>query len=432
MLSLPCLDEVGPEDDTDDQVDDEKRQARLGQASCGVHFGTMLLACQVVAGNSFDTAYLSYDRKGNHKVQLAARGILTHDHYFLHVPQSADDSDTTSYAVTPNFQEWRFPEALPTSWHSIAMTPRDTKPSCIISGRMKTEKAHVIPQSQDKWYTDNAMCDYSQGAQSVYNSVENVFRLRVDLQRIFDDCAFALVPKPDAEGRQHTVVHFFSITNDAGDAAFWHHNQKVHSLESVAPQFLFARFALTVFARIKDFILRGERRRIAVVLRGIDSNGSPVWVTREVEMDRAQRLSRYGAGGSRGSSPSKRSRPQSESQQGDGQESLVGVGAFGYALAEPGKLSDVSCTSRIRAWLEANETDDDPLSSKRRRIGGDDDFPPSLTSVLSLQTHTDEWSSAAKTVEFDPTGTVALEKDEVNHGHCEGLGLQAHPASKLA
>ncbi|KAM3434282.1 hypothetical protein NHJ13734_006073 [Beauveria thailandica] len=428
MLTFPCLDEVGPADETDEEVDDGKREARLGQASYGVHFGTMLLACQVVAGNSFDTAYLSYDRKGNHKVQLAPHGILTHNHYFLHVPQSTDDSDTTSYAVTPNFQEWRFPEALPTPWHSIAITPRDTKPSCIISGRTKTEKAHVIPQSQDKWYTDNAMSDYSQGAHAVYNSVDNVVQLRVDLHRIFDDRAFALVPKADAEGRQYTVVHFFSTTNNAGDAAFWHHNQKVHSLESVAPQFLFARFALTVFARIKEFILGGERRQIAVVLRGTDSSGSPAWVTREVEMDRAQRLSRYGAGGSRGSSPSKRSRPQSESQQGDDQESSVGVEAFGYTLAEPRER-----TSRIRAWLEANETDDDKGSSKRRRIGEDDDFPPSLTSACSFQTHTDEWSSAAKTVEFDRTGTVALsKKDEVNHGDCEGFGLQAHPASKSA
>ncbi|KAM3557210.1 hypothetical protein MY1884_004658 [Beauveria asiatica] len=376
MLSFPCLDEVGPADETDEEVDGGKREARLGQASYGVHFGTMLLACQVVAGNSFDTAYLSYDRKGNHKVQLAPHGILTHNHYFLHVPQS----------------------------------------------RTKTGKAHVIPQSQDKWYTDNAMCDYSQGAHSVYNSVDNVVQLRVDLHRIFDDRAFALVPKADAEGRQHTVVHFFSTTNNAGDAAFWHHNQKVHSLESVAPQFLFARFALAVFARIKDFILRGERRQIAVVLRGIDSYGSPAWVTRQVEMDRAQRLSRYGAGGSRGSSPSKRSRPQSESQQEDDQESSVGVEAFGNTLAEPRDH-----TSRIRAWLQANETDDDKGSSKRRRIGEDDDFPPSLTSAYSFQTHTDEWSSAAKTVEFDRTGTVALsQKDEVNHGDCEGFGLQVH------
>ncbi|KGQ11773.1 hypothetical protein BBAD15_g2491 [Beauveria bassiana D1-5] len=372
MFSLPCLDEVGPEDVADDEVVDGNRKVGLAQAGYGVHFGTMLLACQVITGNSFDTAYLSYDRKGNNKVRMNARGILTHDHYFLHVPQSkrnfvsslipvpsasgsficlpssrAGDRDTTPYAVTPNFENWRFPEALPSSWHSIAITPRDSKPSCIISGRMATEKAHVIPQSQDKWYTNNAMSDYSQGAESVHNSVDNMIRLRADPSRILHDCAFALVPKSDTNGRERIVVHFFSTTNGAGDAAFWHHNQKVHNLASVAPQFLFARFALTVFARIKDLILRGECRQIAVVLGGIDSSGSPAWVTREVEMDRAQRLSRYGPLTSH-----KRARPQCcESQQDDDQKSPEGVRMFGYGLGEPEDY-----TSRTRAWLGADET----------------------------------------------------------------------------
>ncbi len=54
-------------------------------------------------------------------------------------------------------------------------------------------------------------------------------------------------------------------------------------------------------------------------IAAFDSNRSPAWATREVQMDRAQRHSRYGGGGSRASSPSKRSRPQSKSQQGDGE-----------------------------------------------------------------------------------------------------------------
>ncbi|KAM3516605.1 hypothetical protein NHJ13051_009754 [Beauveria bassiana] len=325
MFALPRLDDVGPEDQTDkarlaQASDDEQdtcygEQASYGEKdSYGVHFGTMLLACQVIAGNSFNTAYLSHDRKGSHRVQLPPGGILMHDRYFLHVPRGADEADTTSYAVTPNFQQWRFPGAgaLPAPWRSIAMTPRDAATSCILSGRMRPEKAHVIPQSHDRWYTDNGMSRYSQGAHSVSNSGDNTFRLRADLHRIFDDRAFTLVPKLDAEGQQHIVVHFFSTTSSS-DAALVYHNRKVHSIQFVAPEFLFARFALTVFACIKDFILSGERRRIAVVHRGINSSGNPAWVTQEIEMDRAQRHSQYGGGGSRSSSPSKRS--MSEAQQ---------------------------------------------------------------------------------------------------------------------
>ncbi|KHN98703.1 uncharacterized protein MAM_03165 [Metarhizium album ARSEF 1941] len=84
------------------------------------------------------------------------------------------------------------------------------------------EIAHIIPQSHDEWYTNNAMCDYSRGA-------------------------------------------------------------RAHSLAPIAPEPLFARFSLTVLACVMDFILRGERRRIAMVQCGIDANGGPAWATQELK-----------------------------------------------------------------------------------------------------------------------------------------------------
>ncbi|EXU95154.1 hypothetical protein X797_011776 [Metarhizium robertsii] len=405
MFSLPRLDEVGPQDKTDNETDDGQKGACLGKARYGVHFETMLLACQIIAGNSFETAYLSYDRKGSNRVQLAPCGILMHDHYFLHVPQ-VDDTDTTSYAVTPNFQEWRFPDALPQSWGSVAMTPRDTKPSCIISGRIGPRRHTSYPNLTTSG-TLTMLCVTILKAQSRCQTVTTM---------IFDDRAFAFVPKLDEEGHRHTVVHFLSTTNDSGDAALKYHNRKAHSLDSVAPQFLFARFALTVFACIKDFILRGERRRIAVVHRGIDSNGSPAWITQEVQMDRAQRHSRYGGGGSRASSPSKRSRPQSESQQGDGQES---VQEFGYASEDPENNDDDGRhTSRTRAWVEADGADYDMATpSKRRRISGVES-PPSLTSSASSQVTINEQKVADEAASSGPNGTsISLKGSENNRGH---------------
>ncbi|TWU70888.1 hypothetical protein ED733_001154 [Metarhizium rileyi] len=371
MFSLPRLDEVGPQDKTDDGIEIVQKGACLEKATHGVHSETMLLACQIIAGNSFETAYLSYDRKGSNRVQRASCDILVHHHYFLHVPQgTGDGTDTTSYAVTPNFQEWRFPDALPQSWNSVAITPRDTKPSCVISGRMRPEKAHLIPPSHEKWYTDNAMCDYSQGAKSVSNSDDNVCRLRVDLHRIFDDRAFAFVPKLDEDGHQHTVIHFFSTTNDSGDAALKYHNRKTHSLDSAAPQFLFARFAFTVFAYIKDFILRGERRRIAVVQRGIDSHGSPAWIVQEIQMDRAQRHSRYGGG-----------------------------------------------DHEIR------------LALKRRRISGNESRP-SLTSSASFQATINEHRITDEAASSDANGTsTSLKEGEDICGHSllEAVEMDRHP-----
>ncbi|KAK8141635.1 hypothetical protein G3M48_010138 [Beauveria asiatica] len=329
MLALPCLDEISGLDETDAyvQADQGVPGSRPALAAThGVHFTTMLVACQIIAGNSFKAGYLSYDVQGSHRVALTGRGILTHGHYFLHVPQNADATDadateTTSYAVTPNFQEWRFPDRLPPIWQTVADTPRDPTTSCIITGRTRFEKAHVVPQAQEEWFTNNTMWEHAEGVDSASHSAANVCCLRPDLHKIFDDRTFALVPKLEADGRCHTVVHFFSTQNSIADVALRHHNRKVHSLDAVAPQFLFARFALTVFAYVKNFVLRGAQRQIAVVQRGIEPSGRPSWVTKVIDMDRAERHKRYGGGGSRASSPSKRSRPPSDYQR-DASESV--------------------------------------------------------------------------------------------------------------
>lgn len=97
-------------------------------------------------------------------------------------------------------------------------------------------------------------------ARSVPDSEESTFLLRSDLHRVFDNRGFALVPKRDDQGQRHLVVHFFSIVKSLGDTALYIHNRTTHSLESVVIEFLFARFALTVFACIKEFIIQGMQR----------------------------------------------------------------------------------------------------------------------------------------------------------------------------
>lgn len=104
MFSLPRLDPVGAQDQTDDNANvsqeaQPQEASQYGASQYGVHFGTVLLSCQVIAGNAFETAYLSYDRKGDNRVQLSRDGILIHDHYFLHVSQGKP----SSLFYTPSF-----------------------------------------------------------------------------------------------------------------------------------------------------------------------------------------------------------------------------------------------------------------------------------------------------------------------------------------
>jgi hypothetical protein len=51
----------------------------------GVHFGTAIIACQIIANNAFDTAYLALDIEGQQRVSLPFDNVLTESWYYLHV-----------------------------------------------------------------------------------------------------------------------------------------------------------------------------------------------------------------------------------------------------------------------------------------------------------------------------------------------------------
>jgi hypothetical protein len=92
----------------------------------------------------------------------------------------------------------------------------------------------------------------------VTDSPGNTIRLRADLDKIFDQRAFAIVPKPVEAGEaDHALaVHFLSLSDDLEDPAMEFHNQLAHA-NAVPPEFLFARFAYSVFGLVKGFVLQG-------------------------------------------------------------------------------------------------------------------------------------------------------------------------------
>jgi hypothetical protein len=49
----------------------------------GVYHRTALLACQIIAGNAFDTSYLTLDKEGQRPVNLLLDDILTENEYYL-------------------------------------------------------------------------------------------------------------------------------------------------------------------------------------------------------------------------------------------------------------------------------------------------------------------------------------------------------------
>jgi hypothetical protein len=222
-----------------------------------------------------------------------------------------------------------------------------------------TEDAHIMPRFHNEWLTRNGMYGYARGSRPGWESNANLARLRPDLHRAFDKRAFALVPKSDDAGQHHLVVHFFSLKDGVACTAADIHNRKAHSLDPIAPEILFARFALTVFAQLQEFLLLGDWLRISVIERGNNAEGHPAWITRQLEMDRAQLHDRYVGGGSR----------QSETQPGDYWEGLSSEDRYNEVEEERGRC-------RIRSWLAANAAETDHVRIPQRRRTSERRFPP--------------------------------------------------------
>jgi hypothetical protein len=66
-----------------------------GTDTFGVHYGTALLACQIIAGNAFDTGHFTLDQAGQRPVNVQLDDILTERVYCFMIGQS-----TSTYCVS--------------------------------------------------------------------------------------------------------------------------------------------------------------------------------------------------------------------------------------------------------------------------------------------------------------------------------------------
>ena len=81
LLSLPRVDRVA------------------GTTTFGVHYGTTLLACQIIAGNLFDTGRLTLDQAGQRLVELLFDDILTEEVYYFMIGDGPSICSTPSYPI---------------------------------------------------------------------------------------------------------------------------------------------------------------------------------------------------------------------------------------------------------------------------------------------------------------------------------------------
>jgi hypothetical protein len=63
----------------------------------GVYHRTALLACQIIAGNAFDTSHLTLDKEGQRPVNLLLDDILTEEEYYLIISDYPSMYSTSYY-----------------------------------------------------------------------------------------------------------------------------------------------------------------------------------------------------------------------------------------------------------------------------------------------------------------------------------------------
>ncbi|KAH8651719.1 hypothetical protein BGZ61DRAFT_229682 [Ilyonectria robusta] len=272
LLRFPRLDMVTKHDQADSDFE------------YGIHHGTALSACQIVAGNAVG-AYLSRDRCGRQRVEMSHDGILTLRYYYLHVRQGVDG--VSPFAIVSGFEDWQFPSgSLPETWLCVNDVPTEASlpaNGCIVSGNMKGEPALLVPEALSSWFCRNRMSDYlaNSGGDFGPSNSANTCHLRADLLGDFDRRAFAFLPKNTSHGYR-LVAHYLSAADDLFVPAHVFHNRMIHPPGRATLEFLYARFAYAVFGLVQSSTQTA--RRVAIVESGLDEFGLCTWVTNVYSM----------------------------------------------------------------------------------------------------------------------------------------------------
>ncbi|KAG9648243.1 hypothetical protein KCU64_g9860, partial [Aureobasidium melanogenum] len=298
----------------------------LDDAQGGIHHETALTACAIVAGNRWD-GFLREQGTGS-RVTTPRDGILKGKDYFFCLSGDAKER----YPLVPIFAHWRFPHGdLPSSWSQLRvpnMPPSRALPrqgsltdallardiSCRLTATVEgTEHAHLVPRTEVDRFRRNTMFRYGVAPRPEIEPIDgprNALLLRSDIHTVFDQRRFAITLKPlpvasDSAATHGLAVHLFSPGLSEQFAKLYH-GIALQPLYGVAPEYLFARFAWTVFAYSAQFLEQGTKRALYIVHDG---------ETSEQELNADQCMQLYLSRKSRSLSPSKRKRDDGGSIQ---------------------------------------------------------------------------------------------------------------------
>lgn len=227
----------------------------------------------------------------------------------LSEPRSAS-TKYKPYPIVPSFTDWRFPHnRVPAEWrathetpgHSLQPPTRPAKSSptstlrsrcCITDYSMGTNRCHVVPSKQKDWFSMNEMHEYVSGLIGNIHDEANLITLRADLHLLFDQRKFAMAPKPSAfiesaatssilsvDERYALTIHVLNDDEGADEFSGPYHNVAIQpkAVEMLSRDFVFARFAWSLFPLLQNFLETPIPRRLAVISK---TNENGVWLSR--------------------------------------------------------------------------------------------------------------------------------------------------------
>ena len=183
------------------------------------------------------------------------------------------------WPIVPSFHDWSFPSkihdvffrCLPLreastniaaqSQLSAAVHQRDI--ACrVTSFQSGTQVAHLIPEHEKAWFLSNSMSMWNDNttldSDNLLRDISNGVLLRSDIHIAFDDRKFVFFPK----GSNGFVVHMLEPTPDIGQL---YHNRPVR-VPGCSVEFLYARFAWSIFPFLSGFVSKPGTSRLVVRL----------------------------------------------------------------------------------------------------------------------------------------------------------------------
>ncbi|KAI9679117.1 MAG: hypothetical protein M1829_001787 [Trizodia sp. TS-e1964] len=221
----------------------------------GLYHQTALDALSVVTGN-MPGGYLTSTLDGS-PITFPPHRLLRLKDYWYHLPPPP--ATTGEVAEDGNSSGIPQQAAQDIASSSFLEKIRSRDSSCRVSAyRSATEAAHIIPRQMQLWFTENNMDVFNTNRNLtgtyIMDDMANGIMLRRDIHFVFDSKEFVFVPK-----NNKIVTHFLGQSEDLG---ILYHNHATQPLKDTSKEFLYARFAYSVFPLLLKFLIRGPNRFI--------------------------------------------------------------------------------------------------------------------------------------------------------------------------